>query len=255
MGAALGLGQQAQQTAAPPSSTSPVAPQPVPKSPEEAAAVQAIFNAITPDARIQACDKLVQDFPKTEFAAVAMQIAAGTAEQLNDYDRLLIYGDRTLKIDPDNYAVMTMMATALAQRTREFDLDKEEKLKRATDYANKSMKVLETAPRPNPQVTDEAWAQAKKDFVSQAHEALALVAVARKDFDTAIAEFKTSVEMSPSPNPATKIRMANALNQAGKYDEALALTDQILADPQLNPQVRRFVDQERNAALKAKAAK
>ena len=56
------------------------------------------------------------------------------------------------------------MATAMAQRTREFDLDKEEKLGRATEYANKALEIVEVAPRPNAQVTDAIWEQAKGDF-------------------------------------------------------------------------------------------
>ena len=239
----------------PATSSSTVAPQPQVKSQEELTAVQAIMNALDPDSRIKACDDLVVNFADSEFRAFALQMAAFSAQQKNDYDLLMLYGDRTLESDPNNYTVMLMMAGALGQKTREFDLDKEEKLTRAGDYANRAMEILETAPRPNATITDAQWEDAKKDFRAQAHEALGLAAMVRKDFDKAVAEFKTAADTEHTPNPVTKVRLSSALNLAGRHDEAIAVLDELMADPQLNPQIRDFAQAERLKAVKAKQAK
>ena len=128
------LAGQAAQTQAPAggaTSTSPVAPQPKPKSQKEIDAIMAIQNALDPDSRIKAADELISKFADTEFKAFALYIATASAQQKNDFERTLLYGERTLEADPKNYGAMTIMAAALAQKTREFDLDKEEKLARA----------------------------------------------------------------------------------------------------------------------------
>lgn len=236
-------------------SSSPVAPQPQVGSKEELAAIQATMNALDPDSRIKACEDLIANFPDTEFKAFALQTATLSAQEKNDYDQLMLYGERTLEADPNSYTVMLAMAAALAQRTREFDLDKEEKLKRTEDYAGKAMEVIETAPRPNPSITDQQWEEAKGDLRSQAHEALGMAAMVRKDYEKAVNEFKTAIDVGSTPNPVTEVRLGSALNLAARHDEAIAVLDKLMEDPQLDPQIRSFMQAERLKAVKAKEAK
>lgn len=246
----LAAGLPAQET-----STTPVAPQPKPKSQKEVEAIMAIMNAPDPDSRIKAAEELVRNFADTEFKSFALQMATISAQQKNDNEQVLLYGERTLEADPNNYTAMVILAATLAQTTREFDLDKEEKLKRAEGYANKALQLLENAPRPNPNITDQQWEEAKKDFRSQAFEALGIVEMVRKNYDKAIANFKTSIDVAGTPNAPTKIRLGAAYNLAGKHDEAIAVLDEVMADAQLHPQLRSFAQAERLRALKAKEAK
>ena len=206
LGALTLLGAQAQQSQAPAggTSTTPVAPQPKVKSQKEVDAIMAIQNALDPDSKIKAVEELIAKFSDTEFKAIALQMATFAAQQKNDFEQMMVYGERTLEADPKNYAVMVIMSSTLAQKTREFDLDKEEKLSRAEKLANDALKILETAPRPRPEVTDQQWEEAKNEFRSQAYEGLGLVAAARKNNEKAIAEFKKALEVSGSPNPPPK---------------------------------------------------
>lgn len=229
-----------------------VAPQPSVKSQEELDAVQAILKAIDPLSRIKASENLVANFTDSEFISFALQMAAISAQQMNDYDQLMLYGERTLEADPNNYTVMLAMASALAQKTREFDLDKEEKLKRAESYANKSIEILEDVLKPNPTITDEQWDQAKGDFAAQAHEALGSSAMVRKEYDVATKEYKTAIELAFTPNQVVEVRLGAVLYTTGKYDEAIAVFDKLLATPNLNPQIKKVADAERLIAVQAK---
>jgi hypothetical protein len=62
------------------------------------------------------------------------------------------------------------------------------------------------------------------------------------------------VSTSPSPDPATKVRFAGALNGAGKHDEAIKIVDELLADAMLHPAIRQIAQQEKMKAAQAKAA-
>lgn len=234
---------------------SPVAPQPQIKSQKELEAIQKILQAPDDRSRIKAAEELIQNFADSEFKGFALQMATLSAQQLNDYEQMMVYGERTLEVDPNNFAVMLMMASAMAQRTRKFDLDKEEKLQRATDLVNKAMGILENAPRPNPQVSDQQWEAAKRDFRAQGYEALGLVALAREDYPKAIEWFKKAIDTGVSPNPATKLRLAAAYNMVGNHDEAIATLDDVLADPQLHPQLREIAQNERLRAVQLKELK
>jgi tetratricopeptide (TPR) repeat protein len=229
-----------------------VAKQPQPKSKGEADALMAIFNTQDVDGRIKAAEELLTKYVDTEFKTVALQIIAVSYQQQNDFEKMVIYAERTLESDPNNYVAMLMLASAIPQRTREFDLDREEKLARAEKFARSAEEALKTAPKPRPDIPDEQWAAVKKDFSAQAHEALGLAAMVRKKYDVAIAEFKTAIETAPTPDPTVMVRLGAVYNLTGKYDEGIAVLDKVMAATDVHPQVRQFAQAERVRAIQAK---
>lgn len=230
------------------------AKQPKPKSQKEVDALMAIQNATTPDARIAAVDALLTNFADTEFKAMALQTAAMSAQQKNDFDKMVVYAERTLEADPNSYGAMLMLANGFAAKTREFDLDKEEKLTKAETLAKKAIELVKVAEKPNPAIPDEQWAAAKKDMESQGHEALANAAVVRKKYDVAIAEYKLSIDGAANPDPATMVRESSAYIDWGKPDEAIAILDKVQTMPEAVPQVKQAASQLKMKAVSLKNA-
>jgi tetratricopeptide (TPR) repeat protein len=225
---------------------------PAPKSKEELAAVQALFNArSSPDATIKAAEDLITKFADTDFKDVALFSEAGAYEQKRDFDKAQVYAERALEANPKNFQASLMLAELLAQRTRENDLDKEEKLNKSEKYANDTIRLVQEAPKPNPQIPDQQWEDAKKDLTAESHNALGLAALVRKKYDVAAAEFKTAADSSAHPEPAYLVREASALQSGGKYDEAIAICDKVMADQQALPQVRQVAQAIRATAIKA----
>lgn len=247
---------QAQQ-AAPPAAAepvgSPVAKQPQVKSQAEAVAVQAIFQAQDPDGRIKAANEVAEKFPNSEFKPLALFFAAVSYQQKNDADRMIVYLERTIEADPQQYQALLMLAGVISSRTREFDLDREDKLKAAEGYANKALEIVKAAPRPNANVTDDQWDAAKKDFQSQAHEAFGHAATARNQQDKAIEEYKQAISLAGQPSATNMIRLAAAYDKVSKYDEAIAVLDKVLAMTDVDPSVKKIAQTEREAAVKLKA--
>ena len=77
------------------------------------------------------------------------------------------------------------------------------------------------------------------------------MALTRKKFDVAIAEFKAAIQ--GDDQPAYEVRLASADQQAGKYDEAISTCDKVLADPQLHPQIKQVAQSIRAMAAQQKA--
>jgi tetratricopeptide (TPR) repeat protein len=255
--ASIAVAQEAQPAPAaePAAAASPVAPQPQIKSQEELQAIQAIQSAMDPASRLAACDALIENFPKTEFHEFALQMATISAQMMNDYEKMMIYGERTLAVAPENYMVMLAMANGMAQKTQKFDLDKEEKLGQSTEFANKAIELIKVAPRPNPQITDDMWKEAKRDFTAQGYEALGMIGLVRENYEDAVENFKKAVDVAVIPNPATNVRLGAAYNKVGNPGEALATLDAVLADSNLHPQIRQFAQSERARAAKMQAEK
>lgn len=260
---AAACGLMAQQPAAPPAKpapaqaapaaqASPVAKPPQVKSKGEAQAVQAMFQAKTPDERIKAADALIVKYADTQFKPLALLFATMSAEQKGDFAQVVVYGERLLQADPKNYQGCLILARNIAQRTREFDLDREEKLAKVEKYVKQAEEALKAAPRPRPDITDAQWAAAKKDLMTQGNEALGLAAMARKNYDGAIAQFKIAVESASQPDPATMVRLGAAYNLAGKYDQAIPVLDKVLAMTDVHPAVKQFAQAEKARAVQAK---
>jgi len=228
--------------------------QPQPKSQKELDAVKAVFEAQTPDARITAAENLLLKYADTEFKSIALYLEAASYEQKNDFEKMVIFAERTIEADPKNYASMLMLAGGIAKRARENDLDLNEKLAQVEKYAKNALDALKDAQKPNPQLPDEQWVATKKDYIASAHEAFALSAMLRKKYDVAISEFKQSIEGAATPDPATMVRLGQAYNLAGKYDDAIAILDKVMAGADVHPQVKQFAQAERVRAIQAKGA-
>ncbi len=229
--------------------------QPKPKSQKEVDAIMAMQNAQDADSRIKAAQALITKFADTEFKPFALYVIASSYQQKNDIDSAMVWAEKTLEVDKANFMCMNMIASGLAQKTREFDLDKEEKLGRAEKMAKGAMEAIKTAAKPNPQIPDDQWELIKKDYTAESHQALGLVAMVRKKYPDAIASFKTAVETTPTADPATLVRLASAYNLAGQFDNAIVTADKAMAVPDLNPAIKQVAASEKDRATKGKAAK
>ncbi len=223
-----------------------------PKSKAEYDAVLAVQNAATPDERIKAADSLLTKYADTQFKSWALEAAAGAAQQKGDTDTMIIYSERSLEANPKSYNAMFMLSQAWAARTKEFDLDKEEKLTRAEKYAKDGLDLVKDAPKPNPAVPDAQWEAARKDFASQGHESLGMAAMVRKKWDLAVTEYKTAIDVASTPDPATYVRLAGAYAADNKYDAAIATLDKVLAIPDVHPQVKQIATQQKAQFTAAK---
>lgn len=227
--------------------------QPQPKSQKELDAVQAIFQAPDPDARIAAAKELVTKFADTDFKATAFYIGAFSYQQKGDLENAIVWAEQALEADPKFYGAQLMIANALALRTKEFDLDREEKLGRAEKLAKEAMDLINSAPKPRPDITDEQWEGAKKDFLAQAHEALGLAALVRKNYGVCASELSTAASLASQQDPSLMVRLANCQIQSGKPDDALAVLEKVLNDPNASGEVKSVAAQLKIDANKKKA--
>ncbi len=247
--------KNAKDDKSPQQAAQPAAPQkgPAPKSPGEAEAVQALAKAQgNPDATIAAADNLVTKYADTQFKDIALFMEAQAYRQKGDPVKAQIYAEQTLAANPNNYQASLMLAETTVQGTRETDLDKDQKLAKADKYANDAMTSIKAAEKPNSQVTDQQWDEMKKDLTAQAHDALGMSALARKNYNAAIEEFKMAVNDAAHPEPAYQVRLASAYSQAGKYDEAVATAEKVMNDPQSVQQIKSVAQAIRAGAIQAK---
>ncbi len=229
--------------------------QPKPKNQKELDALMAVQNATDLKARVAAIDNVLTKFADTEFKPGLLIMGAATYQQLNDNENMIIWAERALEADPKSYQAMLMLGNAYATKTKEFDLDKEDKLKKAEDFANRALEQLKTAEKPRADLTDEQWTEGKKQLIAQGHEILGTSMMVRKKYDAAVSEFKIAVEASTPPDPATMVRLAAAYNQAGQPDQALPWIEKVMNTADAHPQVKSVAQAERVRSMQLKKQK
>jgi tetratricopeptide (TPR) repeat protein len=224
-------------------------------SPAEAQAIQATQEALqknNPDGVITAADNVLAKFKDTMFKDTILLWEAQAYQQKGDKDKAQVYAERSLDANPNNFQAALMLADLTVQGTREHDLDRDEKLAKADKYANQGIAAVTTAEKPNPQVSDQQWADYKKDMIAQAHDALGMSALDKKDYDKAISELKMAVEEAAHPEPAYQVRLASAYQSAGKNDEAIAVAEKVMNDSTVPQQIRSVAQSIRASAVMAK---
>jgi tetratricopeptide (TPR) repeat protein len=228
--------------------------QPQPKSPKELEALKVWQAAKNDDERLQAIENVLTNFADTEFKIFLLQDALQLEQRKGDFAQVVFYGERLLEADPKNGFALVTLAGETARHTREFDLDKEEKLAKVDKYAKAAIDASKDMVKPRPDITDEQWEGVKKDLQAQAYEAQGLAALLRKKYDDSIANYKQAIAVQATPDPATWVRLGQAYIDAGKLDDATASFDKALSTPNVNPQVKAVAQAKKDEVAKRKGA-
>jgi tetratricopeptide (TPR) repeat protein len=224
------------------------------KSAAEAAAVQAMLQAQTPDDQIKTADELVAKYASTNYKAYALFTEAGAWEQKSDHARAIAFCEKALAADPKYFDAEILMASVIADNTNDSDPDKADKLARAEKAARHALDVIKTAPKPRLfQMTDSEWVSAKNSSASQAWQVLAMTATIEKKADEAVADYEKGLALTP--DPGLMVRAGRALEGFQKYDDALAWFDKAIASPNADAQIKDVAakDKMRVAAEKARS--
>jgi len=183
-----------------------------------------------PDRGIAYCESLLAQYKNTEHKEKALYLAMLAYQQSNDFEGMITYGDMVLEENPEHWGALLSMAYVLPLRTREHDLDKEEKLARSEGYAKRALDVVPRTANPNPDaMTDDEWLVRKKDLMGDAHTSLGRIAMKRSDWVGMETSLRQALQVVSKQTGELFYQVAKALKEQGKTDDALAMLDQSIA--------------------------
>ncbi len=230
---ASGQGQQGAQ-AQPGQQPAPAA-QP---TPEELQAFQGIRNELDPDRAVQLVSDFEKKFASSPLMSFVCTFAIGAYQQKGDVQHAVEYGEKSLKLNPDNLLGLMMMSELLPQPQvlRASEMDKEKKLADAEKYANRGLQLIEQANHPQfgkqAGETDEQYKKRKDTLSSSLHASLGLIHLQRsqlalqgpdrEELAKAEQEYKAAVTLTDRPDPSQYYRLGEAYAQDNKADEAIA---------------------------------
>ena len=217
----------AQSGSAQQGSAAPAAPQG--KRPPQAK-TQAEFDAYNaaaanqkdPAAMEKAADDFATKFPDSELRALLFKAAMRGYQNANNGDKMLEESQKLLKLDPDDPEALIASAEVIAERTRDTDLDKDQRFAQATKYAQHALETIDTD-IPIPANVPQAQIDAYKGLLrSSAYSVLGTIQYDQEKYADAQGYFQKSIDAYPSqPDPVVVLRLALALDKQGKYGDAL----------------------------------
>src|ERR1700686_566851 len=84
------------------------------KSQKEFDAYKTLATATTPDAVIAAAEALLTNFADTELKPMALYMEADAYARKNQFEKAVVFAERTLEVDPKNYQSMILLARQYA---------------------------------------------------------------------------------------------------------------------------------------------
>jgi tetratricopeptide (TPR) repeat protein len=222
-------------------------PKPIkPKSKAEAAAINAMLSAPDPDSRIKAADDLITKFADTEAKPTALYIEAEAYTMKGDNDKAIVFGEQALDADPKSYQAAVILCKTYAAITHNNDLDKAEKIAKIEKYGHTALDGLETAAKPNANLSDADWTKAKNDLMGQAYLGLGIAAVYQNKIDDANADFAKVADMDEDPTDL--IRAGRALMDAKKADQAIQWFEKAAGAPNATPRIKQIAESDKTRA-------
>ena len=213
----------ASQAGPAPAAAAPAKRPPQAKTQPEFDAYQAATaNANDPAAMEKSADDFAAKFTDSELRVLLYRAAMHGYQAANNSDKLLAMGRKILAIDPDDPEALIGVAEVLAERTRDTDLDKDQRWGEATQAAQRSLQTVDTdlaIPLNTPQDRVDAY---KGYLRSSAYSILGTVEFNQNKFPDAEAYFHKSIDALPSqPDPVVVLRLALTLDKENRYPDAL----------------------------------
>jgi tetratricopeptide (TPR) repeat protein len=238
---------------APTAATAPAAPAlPPHKTPPAAKTADefAAYNAAVTNPDLAAAEKATDDFAQkytqSDLRGLLYSNIMRRYQQQNDSEKTLEMGRKVLTYEPSDPVALVMTSTVLAERTREGDLDREERYDEALKYAQRALETTKTDLMVPANATAEQIDSAQKVLESMAHSAIGMVDLNRKNDSAAAQEFQQSIALS-SPGqvePLTYLRLALAQDHQKQYPQALQSANKAVENSPANSPVAMLAKQE-----------
>lgn len=210
----------------------------------------AAYNAAASNPDTAAAEKAADDFAtkynQSDLRGLLYSNIMRRYQQANDSDKTLEMARRVLTYEPNDPVALVMAATVLAERTREGDLDREERYDEAVKYAQRALETSKTDLMVPANATAQQIESAEKVLLSMAHSALGMVDLNRKNDAAAVQEFQQSISLSTpgQVEPLTYLRLALAQDHLKQYSDALTSANKAVESSPANSPVAMLAKQE-----------
>lgn len=218
--------------ATPAAQTAPATAAPAGKRPPQAKtqpefdAYKAAAAITDPAAQEKAAIDFATKFPDSELRPLVFKAVMIAYQQSNNADKMLEMAQKVLTFDADDPDALLGVAQVLAERTRDTDLDRDQRLGEARKDAERALVTVDTD-IPASGYPPDKLAAYKAYIRSQAYYVLGTIDYNNKAWANAEGNMRKSIDALPQQvDPVAVLRLTLSLDMQGKYPEALKSANQ-----------------------------
>jgi tetratricopeptide (TPR) repeat protein len=196
------------------------------KTQDEFAAYKAAVALTDAAAQEKAANDFAAKFPDSELRPVVYKSVMHLYLQANNGDKVMEMAQKILGYDADDPEALVGVAQVLAERTRDTDLDRDQRLAEARKDAERALVTVDTDV-PSSGYPAEQLSAFKSFLRSDAYTILGTLDFNKKAWADAEGNLKKSIDAFPQqPDPVAIFRLSVALDMQNKYPEALKYANQ-----------------------------
>jgi tetratricopeptide (TPR) repeat protein len=199
-----------------------------------------------PAAMEKASDVFATKFPDSELRVLLYKNAMRAYQKVDNAEKTEAMGRKVLGCDADDPEALVVVSEVIAERTRDTDIDRDQRFGEATAMAQKALNTIDTdigVPAGTPQDKIDAY---KSGLRSQAYSIIGAIDYKKENFAAAQEDLQKAIDAYPSdPAPVDVLRLALALDKQQKYPEALKVADRAVQMTQDNTPIGTPARRER----------
>ena len=196
------------------------------KTQDEFAAYKAAAALTDPAAQEKAANDFATKFPDSELRSLLFKSVMHAYQQANNGDKMMEMSQKVLTYDADDPEALVGVAQVLAERTRDTDLDKDQRLAEARKDAQRALITVDTDV-PSSGYPPEQLNAFKGFLRSEAYAILGTLDYNAKAWANAEDNLRKSIDAFPQQVDAVAVlRLSLSLDQQNKYPEALKYANQ-----------------------------
>ena len=192
------------------------------KSEDELKAYQAA-SAETDAAKAEAAaNDFAAKYPQSELRAALYMRVMNLYAQANNTNKVIDTGREAIAADPTNPVPLMEVASALAETTRDTDLDREQRLAEAAKDAHAAIDNIDTGLLVPANADPARVAAAKHTILTNSYDTLGLVDMSRNDYKSAETNLQKAIDISKdNPEAVLYLRLSVVQDKLQQYQQAL----------------------------------
>lgn len=192
------------------------------KSKEELDAYNAARAISEPAKAEAAANDFAAKYPTSELRAALFMNVMNLYGQANNTEKVVVAGRQAIAADPTNPIPLVQVASALAESTRDNDLDREQRLAEAAKDAQAAVDNIDTGLLAPPNADPAKVEAAKHSILTMAYDTLGMVSMDRNDYAAAVSNLQKAIdENKANPEGVLYLRLSVAQDKLQQYSQAL----------------------------------
>jgi len=239
-----------------PQTSAPANRQPQAKTQEEYKAFMTAVQKPTPSDAEQAAREFEVKYPDSELISLLFYQVMAQYQKADNAEKTIEMGRKAIQHDPENTAALILTGMVLSERTRESDIDRDEKLAEAQKDVTKALDNAQQGKfRIAANATPEQTEAFKNTVTYMAYAALGQIDLVKKNDAAAEQNLNKALAIPQGQQDAlTWLRLSLALDHQNKYPDALNAANKAVDLSASNPAVGNLAKIEQSRLKQLTAA-